>query len=554
MIAHLLSAFYAPIQDCDETFNYWEPLHYLVHGHGLQTWEYSPEFSIRSWAYILIHAVPIKIAVFLGKSKTFQFYLLRSLFAVVSGATQVRLYSVISRTLNPRVGVFYLMIVTFTPGFFYASTAFLPSSFAMFSSTLGLTAFIDRRGGLKTAHGIFWFAMGALIGWPFAGALIIPFCIEDWIAAIIHGDVVGTFKRYLDGLIRCSFILFWQIGIDLYFYKKLVIVPWKIVSYNVFNDADQGPDIFGTEPWDFYVKNLLLNFNIWFVLAISVAPLLAVQALFFKQKTSQQTLVRTVVLSSPFYLWFTIFTLQPHKEERFMFPAYPFLALNAAISFHMLLTWLGTSDPKSLIGQIPSQIKVAIILPLVLLSVNIGLLRILGTITAYQAPLQVYQGLETQVLTANDTVCFGKDWYRFPSSFHLPNTTHAKFIKSSFDGLLPGEFFEGDLDGSFRPGTWILPSGMNSRNEEDTSKHVGLDQCTYLIDSHFPSVQASIQEPIYAFSSQWQQILCKPFLDTGYSSLFARTIWTPNLPFVPAKLRRVWGTHCLLRRKDSTLS
>lgn len=549
MIAHLLAAFYAPIQDCDETFNYWEPLHYLIHGYGLQTWEYSPEFSIRSWAYILIHAVPTKIAAFLGKSKTFQFYLLRSLFAVVSGATQVRLYSAISRTLNPRIGVFYLIVVAFTPGFFYASTAFLPSSFAMYTSTLGLTAFMDWRGGSKTATGIFWFAMGASIGWPFAGALIIPFCVEDWIVAIMTNDMVGTFRKYLDGLIRCSLMLVWQIGIDFYFYKKFVIVPWRIVSYNVFSGANRGPDIFGTEPWHFYVKNLLLNFNMWFVLAISVVPLLILQAIFSKQKTSQQSLARTMVFITPFYLWFTIFTLQPHKEERFMFPAYPFLALNAAISFHMLLAWIGTSDPKTLIGKIPAQIKVVIVLPLVLLSVNVGLLRILGTITAYQAPLQVYQSLEAQSLTANDTVCFGKDWYRFPSSFHLPNTTHAKFIKSAFDGLLPGEFFEDDPNGPFRSGTWTLPSGMNDQNKEDPSKYVGLDQCTYLIDSQFPSVQPSAQEPIYAFSDQWQQIVCNPFLDAGSSGLIARTVWIPNLPFVPAKFRRVWGTHCLLRRK-----
>lgn len=32
-------AWNAPIMDCDETFNYWEPVHYLMYGSGLQTWE-----------------------------------------------------------------------------------------------------------------------------------------------------------------------------------------------------------------------------------------------------------------------------------------------------------------------------------------------------------------------------------------------------------------------------------------------------------------------------------------------------------------------------------
>lgn len=53
----MIAALFAPIQDCDETFNYWEPAHYLSHGYGLQTWEYSPDYAIRSWLYIALHAV-----------------------------------------------------------------------------------------------------------------------------------------------------------------------------------------------------------------------------------------------------------------------------------------------------------------------------------------------------------------------------------------------------------------------------------------------------------------------------------------------------------------
>ena len=31
---------WAPVDDCDEVFNYWEPLHFLAHGSGMRTWEY----------------------------------------------------------------------------------------------------------------------------------------------------------------------------------------------------------------------------------------------------------------------------------------------------------------------------------------------------------------------------------------------------------------------------------------------------------------------------------------------------------------------------------
>lgn len=56
LLARLASAALNIIHDCDETFNYLEPLHYLLHGSGMQTWEYSARFALRSWLYLLLHA------------------------------------------------------------------------------------------------------------------------------------------------------------------------------------------------------------------------------------------------------------------------------------------------------------------------------------------------------------------------------------------------------------------------------------------------------------------------------------------------------------------
>jgi alpha-1,2-mannosyltransferase len=39
-ICRAIAVFVNIVHDCDEVFNYWEPLHYLVHGTGMQTWEY----------------------------------------------------------------------------------------------------------------------------------------------------------------------------------------------------------------------------------------------------------------------------------------------------------------------------------------------------------------------------------------------------------------------------------------------------------------------------------------------------------------------------------
>jgi alpha-1,2-mannosyltransferase len=532
-------------------------LHYLTHGYGLQTWEYSPEYSIRSWLYIVLHAVPTKlfglVGSLTGRPKTFDFYALRVLLGFCCAAAETRLFSAISRTLNPRIGVFYLMTVVFSPGIFYASVAFLPSSFAMLTSTLGLAAFMDWSGGLKTAAGIMWFGIGALVGWPFAGVLIAPFVLEDWAGAIINKDTWEAFRRYLDGTVRCLVILALQIGVDTFFYHEVVIVPWRIVSYNVFGGKDRGPEIFGTELWHYYFRNLLLNFNIWFLLAIGVGPLLTFQSLSRRKQATKQTWLRTAVFVTPFYLWLTIFTLQPHKEERFMYPAYPFLALNAAIAFHIVLSWIGNTTPKSFMSKVPATVKLAVVLLFVAISTNIGLLRIVGTVSAYQAPLLIYEPLQDKSLANSSSyVCFGKDWYRFPSSHFLPRDMHAKFIKSEFDGLLPGQFSEAATGFGFFPGTWLLPAGMNDRNEEDPGKYIDVEHCTYLVDTRFPSARPSVLEPDYLDSQQWEVVKCADFLDASQTSLLGRMIWLPELDIIPERHRRHWGQHCLLSRRDAS--
>lgn len=40
LAARLASARLNLVHDCDEVYNYWEPLHFLLYGSGMQTWEY----------------------------------------------------------------------------------------------------------------------------------------------------------------------------------------------------------------------------------------------------------------------------------------------------------------------------------------------------------------------------------------------------------------------------------------------------------------------------------------------------------------------------------
>lgn len=57
-------------------------------------------------------------------------------------------------------------------------------------------------------------------------------------------------------------------------------------------------------------------------------------------------------------------------------------------------------------------------------------------------------------------------------------------------------------------------------------------------------------EPDYiADTDRWEALKCLPFLDASQTSFVSRTLWVPDLPFVPAKFQRKWGEYCLLQRK-----
>ena len=101
------------------------------------------------------------------------------------------------------------MAMIFSPGMFNASAAYLPSSFAMYCVMLGMAAFMNWRGGLKTAQGIFWFAVGGILGWPFAFALSFPFLFEELLFAFLSSKdaLIETAMRFLRGIVSSLLVL-----------------------------------------------------------------------------------------------------------------------------------------------------------------------------------------------------------------------------------------------------------------------------------------------------------------------------------------------------------
>lgn len=136
--------------------------------------------------------------------------------------------------------------------------------------------------------------------------------------------------------------------IDTIAYGRPVVVPWNIIKYNIFGGSERGPDLYGSEPWYFYILNLLLNFNILTPLSLFSLPALGVTYFIDRKRLGvtargpdqSSAFVIMAMRLSPLYLWLGILTTQAHKEERFMYPVYPLICFNAAICLYLIKGWM----------------------------------------------------------------------------------------------------------------------------------------------------------------------------------------------------------------------
>ena len=74
-------------------------------------------------------------------------------------------------------------------------------------------------------------------------------------------------------------------------------------------------------------------------------------------------------------------------------------------------------------------------------------------------------------------LCVGKEWHRFPGHFFVPDGVRVDWVKSEFDGMLPGHFAETPLAGRLLErtmGTRVVPKDLNDLNKEAPSFYVSL--------------------------------------------------------------------------------
>lgn len=71
-------------------------------------------------------------------------------------------------------------------------------------------------------------------------------------------------------------------------------------------------------------------------------------------------------------------------------------------------------------------------------------------------------------------LCVGKEWYRFPGHYLVPNQVEVRWIRSEFKGILPKIWEESSegKEGLWGRNTGGIPTGMNDRNLEEMDRYV----------------------------------------------------------------------------------
>ncbi|ESL10089.1 hypothetical protein TRSC58_02182 [Trypanosoma rangeli SC58] len=639
-VGHYFAARFLPVADCDETFNFVEPMHQLLYGSGLQTWENCPRYALRSWLFAWVYASPALLVIGTPRLRNVDVYFFNRIFyGRLACLSELFLVYSVWEAVSGRAAAVTLALLLFNYPVPHAAVSALPTSFVMINYFMALGCWLrsgrrdvrdasspvtkPRRQQTETNYfsvfgAVFFVVFACAVVWPFAGFAVLPVAL-DLLVRYPKVSVVSL-------LVSLVLILPLAVGFDVLYYCRVTWSAWNLVRYNLKG----GAELYGVEPWYYFVKNLLLNAPALFLAGV-LAPLVlflspaldkgqhdnrkhkegggaradastvlqkhAAQSPFpsFCFLTSAKTRLasvstalssssaassslprsRMLLCVSPFFMWFTFWLTVAHKEERFMAPVYPFLVLAAALSLTCVFfsprsafsTRTGTKPTRSLLAKAKSDAPAATpkrhaqvcvtpsrktwLLPaagciFLLLSGLLSFSRGLAVYHFYAGPQRLmydsYDVLQRaaehkRAANANAgnatsvhdlyTVCVGREWYRFPSSFFLdPQRARVAFLKTdSFAGALPLPFTRDGGNATCACGA----AGVNDLNQEISEQYVSdaAVECDVILDSHSADNPRELKDyspDVFAYSLGTTR---QRLLDVVRTPMWCRVLYYP---------------------------
>jgi len=260
------------IDDCDEVFGYYEPLHYLMsdQGVGLQTWEYAPSYSIRTYSFIYPFFVLVLPIHYMGFGKLFIFHYIRSIIGLLAAYSQTLYIQAIRDHIDRDVASCTLFLILFSPGCFYCSTSYLPSAIG---SSLVMLSSAHWMSHHYTASILFGSVAVLCTGWPFIGLLLVPIGLSMIFHTVSMNSsslvvvLYNLLQLIISGLCVAALVELPVLLLDFKFYGKITSPTLNILLYNAIGGS--GDELYGVEPASYYVRNLFFNMGLSWVLVLA---------------------------------------------------------------------------------------------------------------------------------------------------------------------------------------------------------------------------------------------------------------------------------------------
>lgn len=453
----LLSASLTILKDCDETFGYWEPLHYMLYGYGFQTWEYAPQFALRSYSYLLPWYIVGRLLIWARGSKLLVFYTIRIVMALLSMTSSSYLFS----SLEDGKYLTWCMPFYFTStAMFESGPTLLPNTAAMILTALIWGTYLKEKYNWSLLLTI----LMSLTTWPYA----LLFNIIPLAASLRKGLYALKSPKFRTIALMIIIIHFL---IERYFYGR-----WTWPSFNaiLYNLNAHNPARFGTESPLYYLKNLFINFNFILPLAIlSISPRSGSKRPYMLLLCMWASVISNAIL----------FSLQLHKEERFLYPLFPLI---------IALAGLNVIQERKIP---PLLYQIVAISPILVVS----LLRSAGQ-------FYYYSGTMTLLMSSHidqGRVCMGAEWFRFPSHFWINPKVRVGFVadpEELIDLALPKYYSDNPVESKF-----------NNRNEAEPDQYTELFECNWFLGREKEAHKLGIKRPAHKCltiptdGEQWQK-------------------------------------------------
>lgn len=253
--ANLIASSLSHIDDTDETYGYYEPLHYLLHGIGMQTWEYSPSYAIRTYAFLTPFWLLGSTIKLLDSSKVNMFYGIRTALGIFTALSESYFLVAIYEYYGKNIGDLTLVFTLFSSGILYCSTALLPSAVIMSLVMIATASWMRGRYVVTILIGcisVLW------SGWPFIGIIYVPFGLQMLCHTFFNSRIDSKKKNddsrdasvsgMFEGSIRVFTLIFQgacilvvvggsAAAVDFYMYKKRyhnMFTPIEFTELNLF--------------------------------------------------------------------------------------------------------------------------------------------------------------------------------------------------------------------------------------------------------------------------------------------------------------------------------